>query len=188
MSEESPTEHFEHAEHAEHAAHEGTPFLLKVSVTIAILAVIAASVGSLEEVETAAALTEQNSAALLQNKTSDQWAFFQAKSIKKNAYDIAARQGGAITKEFAAEAQRYEKEGEEIQKKAVELEGEVEHHLHEAERREHRHHILTVAVTLLHVSIAVATIAIITKGRRWPWLMGIALGATGLLLAGYAYL
>ena len=96
MSEEAPTEHFEHAEHAEHAAHEGTPFLLTVSVTIAILAVIAASVGSLETIETAATLTEQNAASLLQNKTSDQWAFFQAKSIKKNAYDIAARQGGSI--------------------------------------------------------------------------------------------
>ena len=37
---EIPTEPFEHAENAEHAAHEGTPFLLTVSVTIAILAVL----------------------------------------------------------------------------------------------------------------------------------------------------
>jgi hypothetical protein len=44
----TPTEHFEHAEHAEHAALLGDPFLTKVSVTIAILAVIAATVGSLE--------------------------------------------------------------------------------------------------------------------------------------------
>jgi hypothetical protein len=101
MSEEAPTEHFEQAEHAEHAAHVGTPFLLTVSVTIAILAVIAASVGSLETIETAATLTEQNAASLLQNKTSDQWAFFQAKSIKKNAYDLAARQGGPLSEDFA---------------------------------------------------------------------------------------
>ena len=109
MSDDSPTKHFEHAEHAEHAAHEGTPFLLTVSVTIAILAVVAASVGSLETIETAATFTEQNAASLLQNKTSDQWAFFQAKSIKKNAYDIASRQGGKSSDEFAKEAQRYKK-------------------------------------------------------------------------------
>ena len=105
-----PSEHFEHAEHAEHAAHDGSPFLLNVSVTIAILAVIAATVGSLETLETAATLTEQNAAALLQNKTSDQWAFFQAKSVKKNAYDIAGRQGGPFVAEFFQEAKRYETE------------------------------------------------------------------------------
>jgi len=188
MSDEAPTEHFEHVEHAEHATHEGTPFLLTVSVTIAILAVVAASVGSLETIETAATLTEQNAASLLQNKTSDQWAFFQAKSIKKNAYDIAARQGGPLAEEFAREAQRYAKESGDIQDKAEGLETLVEQRLHEAERHERRHHILTTAVTSLHVAIAITTIAIIMKGRRWPWHLGLALGAVGVALAGYAYL
>ena len=41
---ESPTEHFEHAEHAEHVAHSGDPFLAKVSITIAALAVLARGV------------------------------------------------------------------------------------------------------------------------------------------------
>jgi hypothetical protein len=42
----------------------------------------------------------------------------------------------------------------------------------------------------LHVAIAITTIAIaiITKGRRWPWHMGLALGTAGVALAGYAYL
>jgi hypothetical protein len=45
---ESPVEHFEHAEHA---ALLGDPFLTQVAVTVAILAVIAATVGSLETLE-----------------------------------------------------------------------------------------------------------------------------------------
>ena len=53
MAIELPTEHFEHAEHAAHAAHSGDPFLAQVSMTIAILAVAAATVGSLETIETA---------------------------------------------------------------------------------------------------------------------------------------
>ena len=110
MSESSPNEVFEHVEHAEKAAHEGAPFLLIVSVTIAILAVMAASVGSLETIETAATLTEQNAASLLQNKTSDQWAFFQAKSIKKNAYELAARQGGPLADVNGAEFAGHEAE------------------------------------------------------------------------------
>jgi hypothetical protein len=189
MTNELPTEHFEHAEHAEHAAHEGTPFLLTVSVTIAILAVAAATVGSFETLETAAALSEQNAAALLQNKTTDQWAFFQAKSIKKNAYEIAAKESqDANAKSFSEQAERYDAESREIREKAEGLEREVEHRLHEAEKREHRHHVLTVGVTLLHVAIAITTVAIITRGRRWPWGLGVALGVAGAALAGYAYL
>lgn len=162
MTDELPTEHFEHAEHAEHAAHSGTPFLLTVSVTIAILAVAAATVGSLESLETAAALSEQNRAALLQNKTTDQWSFFQAKSVKKNAYEIAARQSqGALAQNFSEQAARNEAESKAIREKADSLESEVETRLHEAERHEHRHHVLTVGVTLLHVAIAITTLSLI---------------------------
>jgi hypothetical protein len=45
-----------------------------------------------------------------------------------------------------------------------------------------------VAVTLLHVSIAVATISIIMRGQRWPWFASIALGAAGVVGAALAYL
>ena len=47
MGEHGTREHLEHAEHAEHVAHAGDPFMTKVSVTIAFLAVIAATIGSL---------------------------------------------------------------------------------------------------------------------------------------------
>jgi hypothetical protein len=44
------------------------------------------------------------------------------------------------------------------------LEHQTEEKLRDSERHEDRHHILTVAVTLLHVAIAIATIAIIVRG------------------------
>jgi hypothetical protein len=187
MSDASPQEHFEHVEHAEHAAHEGTPFLLIVSVTVAILAVVAATVSSLETMETAATLTEQNAASLLQNKTSDQWAFFQAKSIKKNTYDIASKQGGPNAADFAAQAKRQDDESKEVRAKAEELEHRVEERLHAAEKHEHRHHWLTLAATLVHVAIAITTIAIVTRGHRWPWYCGLALSVAGVAVASYAY-
>ncbi|WP_159729021.1 DUF4337 family protein [Methylosinus sp. Ce-a6] len=188
MSEAMTTEHLEHAEHAEHVAHEGTPFLTQVSMTIAIFAVIAATIGSLETIETAATLGAQNAAALSQNKASDQWAFFQAKSIKKSVNEVAAKQGGAQAEQLAREAKRYDDESKAIKTEAEGLEHRVEEHLHEAEHHEHRHHILTTAVTLLHAAIAIATIAIVTKGRKWPWYSGLGLAAAGVVLAGYAYI
>ena len=100
---ESPVEHFEHAEHA---ALLGDPFLTQVAVTIAILAVIAATVGSLETLETAAAIGDKNAAVLLENKATDTWNFYQAKSIKKNLYAIAAANGGPKADDFKKQAER----------------------------------------------------------------------------------
>jgi hypothetical protein len=181
-------EHLERAEQAEHTALSGDPFLTKVSVTIALLAVVAATVGSLESLETAATITEKNSAVFFQNKATDQWAFFQAKSLKKNMYDIAAIQAGTSGEEFRRQAKRNEDESREIQAQAIELTKHVDEKLRESDRHEHRHHVLTVATTLLHVSIAIATISIITRGHRWPWYGSIGLGIVGMIACASAYL
>src|SRR4051812_37756388 len=84
----------EHAEHAQHAAHSGNKLVAWVSMTIAVLAVLSAVVGSLETLASGQALTEKNEAVLAQSKASDSWAFYQAKSLKKHIYGIAADQGG----------------------------------------------------------------------------------------------
>lgn len=186
---EIPTEPFEHAEHAEHAAHEvkhGNNFIGQVTMTIAILAVLAATVGSLETLESGKAISAKNEAVLFQNKATDQWAFYQAKSLKKNMYEIAAANPGPKQADFAAQAKRYDSETNDIQKAAKELEHHTDERLEESNHHEHRHHILTAGVTLLHVAIAIATIAIIS-GRRWPWYGSIALGLGGVVAAAAAY-
>jgi Domain of unknown function (DUF4337) len=185
---ESPVEHFEHAEHAEHAAFLGDPFLTQVSVTIAILAVAAASVGSLETLETASAMGNKNTAVLLQNQATDTWNFYQAKSIKKNLYAIAAANPGPEAGDFKKQAERYGEDEQALFAKGQALEHQTEEKLRESEGHEHRHHILTVAVTLLHIAIAIATIAIIVRGQRWPWYAALALGVMGSMGAAYAYL
>ena len=85
----------EHREHAEHAAHEHDPFISRVSITIAVLAVLAATSGSLEMIEAGGAIIAANHAVLEQNKASDGWAEYQADSLKKHLYEIAAENGGA---------------------------------------------------------------------------------------------
>jgi hypothetical protein len=188
MTDESPIEHFEHLERAQHAAHSGDAFLALVSVTIAILAVIAASVGSLESIETAATINAKNDAVLLQNRATDTWGFFEAKSIKKNMYQIAAATGTGTVDDFKSQAKRYGADEKDLQAKAESLEHQTEAKLTASENHEHRHHVLTVSVTLLHVAIAIATLAIIMRGVRWPWYGALALGALGTIGAIAAYL
>lgn len=186
--EDQTSEHLEHAEHAEHAAHAGNPFITIVSVTIAILAVVAATIGSLETVESGAAISEKNEAVLRQSQASDQYTFYQAKSLKKNLLDIAISSGNPKAAEYGETSKRYDEEGKEILKEAKEFEKQRDEKLAESNHHEHRHHILTTGVTLLHVAIAIATVAIITKGQRWPWYGAIILGLAGVAVSAYAYL
>mgnify|MGYP001767364699 CR=1 FL=1 len=186
--EELPHQHVEHAEHAEHAAHSGDGFAIKVSATIAGLAVVAAIIASLESMETASLLGAKNEAVLKQSQASNQWAYYQAKSVKQNLYELAIPTAGEKAADYAARAKRYDEEIVEIQKKANELEEARDHALHQGEGHEHRHHGLTIAATLVHVGIAVTTLAIITKGKRWPWYAGMALAAAGVAKAALTYL
>jgi hypothetical protein len=38
------------------------------------------------------------------------------------------------------------------------------------------------------VSIAIATVSIITKGARWPWYAALVLGVAGVLTTAKAYI
>src|SRR3954464_9537375 len=103
-------------EHAEHAAHD--PSMAPVSLTMAILAVLVATVSLLGH----RAHTEE---VVLQNKVSDQWAYFQAKNIRRHSdeqfADIIslmnsreAAQADRLREKYAAEAERYRDEQKEL--------------------------------------------------------------------------
>lgn len=187
--EETAKDHLEHAEHAGHAAAEGNPFLITVSATIAALAVAAAIVASIEAIETSETIGEKNAAVLKQSQASDQWAFFQAKSLKHKMIEIAAASGThPKAADMTREAQRYEAENEEIEKKAHELEHERDEALAAAVKHEKRHHGLTIAATLIHVAIAICTVSVITRGQRWPWQTALGLAALGVVKAISVYM
>ncbi|MDB5459022.1 MAG: hypothetical protein JWO72_763 [Caulobacteraceae bacterium] len=176
----------EHMEHAEHAAHGGDPLLTYVSITIAMLAVLSAVVGSLETVASGQALAQKNEAVLAQARASDSWAFYQAKSLKKHIYGIAADGGGPKADKYRKTSGENAADEERIQGEAKAFEKERDEKLKLSQTDEDRHHKLTVAATLLHMGIAIATIAIIAR-RRWPWLASLVLAAAGSAVAVWAY-
>jgi hypothetical protein len=177
----------EHVEHAEHAAHANDPFVSRVSITIAILAVVAAAAGSLETFESASAIIEANKAVLVQDKATDAWNLYEAKSLKKNMYAIAADAGGAKADAYKAKAKDEGLGQDAAQTQAKQLEGDREQDLALSDRHERRHHRLAIAATLLEIGIAISTIAIVTK-KRWPWIGAASLGVIGAAVVGLAYL
>jgi uncharacterized membrane protein len=176
----------EHVEHAEHAAH-GDWLLSWVSMTIAVLAVLSAVVGSLETMAGGQALSQKNEAVLAQAKASDSWAFYQAKSLKKHIYGIAADQPGPKADKYRKTQSENAADEERIQDEAKALEKERDVHLKLADVAEVRDQRLTMAATLMHMGIAIATISIIAH-RRWPWIASVVLALVGIGIAGWAYL
>jgi hypothetical protein len=183
---ENPTEFREHMEHAEHAAHENNPLITAVSITIAILAVVTAIIGSLESVNTAGAIIESNKATLFQAQASDQWNFYQAKGIKKRVDELTADQGGKGAEAAAAKAKSEADDQVKIQADAKALEEKRDEARKTADLNEARHPKLTLAAAMLQISIAISTVAIITK-RKWPWYGAMGLGALGVLFALWAF-
>jgi hypothetical protein len=187
MTHDPALEAHEHAEHAEHAAHAHDPFISRVSITIAVLAVLAAGVGSLETIEAGGAITNASEAVLSQDKATDIWGEYQADSLKKHLYGIAADAGGPKAAQYQGTAKEQVAKQAELKKQAQEDEADRDKLLATSRIHEHRHHWLTAAATLLEIGIAICTVAIITR-RRAFWLGSMGLGVLGLVLFGAAYL
>jgi ABC-type Zn uptake system ZnuABC Zn-binding protein ZnuA len=156
----------------EHAEHARAPFDKKVAATMAVIAAILAIVSVLGHLATTEELVNQQ-------RASDQWSFYQAKNIRRYeseiARDLLKAMKGERAGDYAANAERYAKEDEQIQEKAKEL--ETESHLRN--RQALRLHLGEV---FLEIAIVFASLAILTK-RPLMWWTAIASGLIGAIAA-----
>src|SRR5580704_10475426 len=160
MSHDPALEAHEHAEHAEHAAHEANPFIAKVSLTVAVLAVLAAAAGSLETVEGGRAITASSEAVLAQDQATDAWNEYQADSLKRHMYDLAADTGGAHETEYKSDSSDQRTAQDKARKIADDFEKARDERLRDSDLHEERHHWLTASATLIEIGIALSTVAI----------------------------
>jgi hypothetical protein len=156
-------------EHAEHAKHD--PTLAPISVTMAILAVLVAVVTLLGH----RAHTEE---VVLQAKASDQWAFYQAKNIRRHTDELFTDLTSVEATTDAA-ALAYKNEQKEVEDKAREMEAEVAHERNRADR-------FDLAEVFLEVGLVITSITLLS-GRRLFWYLGILLGVVGIVVAGTAF-
>jgi hypothetical protein len=115
---------------------------------------------------------------LNQSQASDTWAFYQAKTIKQRLAEMETRGAtGESAVRAAADVERYRHEEAELQAQARSL---------EAARDEAARHgpPLGFAIASLQISIALASVCLITK-RRPLWLAAGILGGVGLAYLGY---
>lgn len=166
-------EHHESASHGEHSE-KRIP-----AITAAVLAVCAAF-GSLLSGHAA------NEAILDQNRATDQWALFQARSTKEQVFEVGSQLVGALTdgtaqaerarpalEHLRGEVKRYEREKEEVKREAERWEEESRH-----EYRKHTR--LSLGIALFQVGIVLASVSLLARSR-WLHPASLVVGAVGLL-------
>jgi len=175
--------HSEVEELHEHAEHGHEPGMAPVSFTMAVLAVLVA-------IATLLGHRSHTEEILLQNKTTDQWAFYQAKKLRGNNLEALDQLMGAMQakdvekaeaahKKFEAAIAKYADDEKEIQNKARELESELDQMTRRADR-------FDFGEVLLEIGLVITSITLLT-GRRAFWYMGIVFGAAGIVTALTAY-
>ena len=160
---EVPLEHLQ--EHVQHSVeHGGEAWISWVALSTAIFAVLAAISGLLSG-------KHANEAIMSQIEASDQWNYYQAKSIKASVLDAKMSLAGAVDEKDRAKAARYEEEQADIKKDAEQKEGA-------AKTNFHRHEVYARGVTMFQIAIAIAAISALTKKRRF-WIVSLLFGAVG---------
>jgi Domain of unknown function (DUF4337) len=160
---EVPLEHLHEQAH-ETAKHSSQAWISWVALSTALLAVLAA-IASLLSGEHA------NEAMMNQIEASDQWSYYQAKSIKAAVLDAKTTLGGTPNESDQLNRARYEKEQEEIKSEAERKQAAAKSHFH-------KHEVFARGVTMFQIAIAIAAISALTK-RRPFWVVSLLFGAAG---------
>jgi hypothetical protein len=159
-----------------------------VSLTLVIVAVFAAIATQWAGKYAGRVLVQLNSATYNQTQASDQWAFYQAKSIKQNLVEIARGQlpktpasaeAGQRAEELDKEVERYKKEKKEIMEAAQQFEKKREAARQVADLASEKGSGMGLAVSLFSVAIALASICLVTR-KKPLWFLAMLLAAVAV--------
>jgi hypothetical protein len=163
-------------ENAEQARHDRG--LVPVTLTMAILAVVIAMVSLLGH----RTHTEE---VVLQDKITDQWAFFQAKDIRRHAdqvfVDLASSMTSKDNDKTAKLLEKYKEEGDRYNADKAGA-GEEAHRLEAESMVEHkRADRYDFSEALLEIGLVVTSITLLSRQRAF-WYGGLVLGVLGLVV------
>jgi hypothetical protein len=185
--------HGAHEHELEHAAQRGPGLAQQVAVFTAILATLGAFVSYQGGAAQNEAMMYKNEAVLKKAEASDQWAYYQSKSMKGHLAELAAHLTRDADKsaQYSKDVERYEKEKKEIRLKAEAFDEESKKANEKSEQIYHPHHRLAQAMTLIQISISLASITALTR-KRWLFaaalvsaISGAALWAVSMVQLGF---
>jgi hypothetical protein len=178
-----PDELQELQENAEHGAHERS--LAPVTVTMAVLAVLVATITLLGH----RAHTEE---ILFQTKSTDQWAYYQAKEIRRRNYELFLDEMSVFSLQNSPEVekikQKYQKEVDRYAGELKDIDSDARKEEDEVAVQAHRADRFDLGEVMLDAALVICSITLLTRKRIF-WgigtvlgLLGVAIGAAGLFI------
>lgn len=176
-----------HEAAVDEAAEEGRSFSKRVALFSAVLATMGAVASFLGGHTQNEALYFKNDAVLQKARASDAWAYFQAEEVKRHLAETALVTAPAHAAEFRAEINKYRDRADRLRAQAEHFDRQSEAADDEAAHALRPHTKLALAVTLVQIAIALASIAALTAR---PWLLRTAglFGLVGAVLGVLAWL
>ncbi len=159
---------------------------------IALMTAVLATIGALISYQSGSAQNEamflKNQSILKQAEASDQWAFYQARSMKSHLDDAVAALSNTpeIKARFLADKEKEEKGKSEVQAEAQRLQAESRKLGEESAAKLKPHERLALALTFIQIAIALAAITVLTR-RRWLLWGSVASAVVGIGMATAAW-
>jgi uncharacterized membrane protein YjjP (DUF1212 family) len=181
----------ESIEEARHEEREDRGFLRRVSLSTALIAVIAAVAALQAGATINEALLKKNEAMATHNEAFDLWAQYQAKGIKSSI--LKQEKQTLISLDRVPQASldqdiaRYQKEQDEISSDARKKEEAARQNEVEAGHLTHRHHRYASSVALMQIAVALSAIAALSKNRLL-WTLSILVAVSGTILFADGFL
>lgn len=165
--------------HEHHHANSDDPLVMRVSLTMSILAVLLAMVTLMGHREHTEELSRETQAA-------SRWTQYQAKSIRQHEAESTAdmvnlvaplnkEKGEAIRQKYEKQLEHYTSDKEDVSEKAKELEAERDLAARKADR-------FDGGEALLEIGLVICSITLLARNRGF-WFAGMAIGAVGVITA-----
>lgn len=157
-----------------------TKYVSLTMVCIAVLAAIATLKGGGFSTRT---LKEMNEATFNQSEASDQWGYYQAKSIKQNLYELelehlnaAPAPNEAAVEKMKAKISKYDQDKADITATAKKYEAARDAARKTATSAAEHSKQMGLAITLFQIAIALGAMCLIVK-KKPLWIASLILGA-----------
>jgi len=177
-----PEDYRELQENAEHGAERTN--LAPVTITMAVFAVLVAATSLIGH----RAHTEE---ILHQTRATDQWAYYQAKDIRRRNYELFMDELSVFPVQNSEQVQRvkekYQKEIERYRDEEKEISAEAKGAEAEVTRQEKRADRFDLGEVMLEAALVICSITLLTNKRIF-WLAGLVLGAAGFVVAATGFL
>jgi uncharacterized protein (DUF342 family) len=171
----------ERAEEAEH-----NPLVLRVSVTMALIAVVLSGVALLSH----RAHTEE---IIKQSQASDKWSYMQAKNIRMHTYNLFSDMlklsppAGGNAEKIAEKAESYTKQAERYKDEVKEIEKEARALEHERDEEQQRATRFDLGEVMLEAAVVLASLTMLTKKSAF-WYLGMAVAIAGMAVAASGFM